>query len=141
MDQTRAQPTDAAVAAFLDAVAPPARRAEALRLDALFRQVTGWRPVLWGSIVGYGAYRYAYASGRKGESLATGFSPRKGDLSIYILPGLQAHGAILARLGRHRAGAACLYLRRLDDADPAVLAELIGAGLADLAATHAVDRS
>jgi hypothetical protein len=120
-------------AAFLAAVEPEARRAEAMTLDVLFRRVTGWEPVLWGpSMVGYGRYRYRYESGREGEALATGFSPRAAEHSIYVMPGYGDHGAILARLGRHRAGKACLYVRRLSDIDLGVLEELIRAGLEEL---------
>lgn len=119
--------------AFLDAVEPAAKRAEALALDGLFRRVTGWEPVLWGSsMVGYGRYRYRYESGREGESLATGFSPRKAEHSIYIMPGYAEFGGLLARLGPHRAGKACLYVRRLSDIDLSVLEELVLAGLEDL---------
>ena len=126
-------PIEADVDAFLGRVEPATRRAEAQRLDALFRQVTGWNPVLWGAILGYGSYCYAYDSGRRGESLATGFSPRAANLSIYILPGYQDYGAILGRLGKHKMGKACLYVTRLDDIDLAVLAEMIRQGLTDLA--------
>lgn len=110
-----------------------ARRDEADRLLALFAEATGWEPRLWGpSMVGFGRYEYRYDSGHSGESMATGFSPRKAELSIYILPGYAEFGTILARLGPHRLGKACLYVRRLDKVDPGVLRELIQAGLADL---------
>lgn len=85
------------------------------------------------SIIGYGRYHYTYASGREGEFLATGFSPRKAALSLYIMPGYQDYGAILARLGKHRPGRSCLYVTKLEDIDMAVLEELIRAALADLA--------
>ena len=126
-------PTSAPVADFLAAVEPSARRAEALRIDAIFREATGFVPRMWGpTMVGYGRYRYRYASGREGESLATGFSPRKAALTVYILPGYADFSDILGDLGRHRLGKACLYLRRLSDVDEAVLIRLIRAGLADL---------
>lgn len=111
----------------------PARREEAERLLALFGEVTGWEPRLWGpSMVGFGRYVYRYDSGHGGESLATGFSPRKAELSIYILPGYADFGHILARLGPHKLGKSCLYLKRLSDVDEEPLRELIRAGLADL---------
>ena len=84
-------------------------------------------------MLGYGIYDYTYASGRSGQFLATGFSPRKSKLSIYIMPGYADFGHILNRIGKHTVGKSCLYLNRLDDADEAVLAELIRAGLGDLA--------
>ncbi len=113
----------------------PGRRAEAERLLAVFGEVTGWEPRLWGpSMVGFGRYVYRYDSGHGGESLATGFSPRKAELSVYILPGYADFGAILNRLGPHRLGKACLYIRRLDAVDEGVLHELIREGLKALSA-------
>lgn len=139
-NKTRA--TDADVAAFLAAVAHPTRRADARALDALFQEITGWRPRLWGpSIIGYGQYHYRYASGREGDFIATGFSPRKASLSIYIMPGYQDYGAILSRLGKHKTGKACLYVNKLADIDMDVLAELIRAGLTDLARIYPVTPS
>jgi hypothetical protein len=109
------------------------RRAEAERLLSIFGEETGWEPRLWGaSMVGFGRYEYRYETGHGGESLATGFSPRKAELSIYILPGYGDFGAILSRLGPHRLGKSCLYLRRLSAVDETVLRELIRAGLEDL---------
>lgn len=118
---------------FLARIEPAARRDEARRLDAIFRQATGFRPVVWGSILGYGRYRYRYDSGREGESLATGFAMRKAEIVVYIMPGYADFGHLLAQLGPHRLGKSCLYLRHLDGIDAAVLARLIAAGLADLA--------
>jgi len=113
----------------------PARRAEAERLLAIFGEVTGWEPRLWGpSMVGFGRYAYRYESGHSGESLATGFSPRKTELSIYLMPGGGEYAEILARLGPHRMTKACLYLKRLSAVDEGVLRALIRAGLADLGA-------
>jgi hypothetical protein len=130
--RTKSAPFDAE--SFLAAVESPERRAEAERLLAIFGRATGWEPRVWGSsMVGFGRYEYRYDSGNSGESLATGFSPRKAELSIYILPGYADFGSILARLGPHRTGKSCLYLKRLDQADEGVLVELIQAGLADLA--------
>ena len=112
----------------------PARRDEAERLLRLCGEVTGWEPRVWGpSLVGIGRYAYRYESGHSGESLATGFSPRRAELSIYILPGYGDFGPILARLGPHRMTKACLYIRRLAAVDEGVLRELIRAGLEDLA--------
>ncbi|MBN8630921.1 MAG: DUF1801 domain-containing protein [Rhodobacterales bacterium] len=112
----------------------PKRRDEAARLLDLFTEATGWEPRLWGpSMVGFGRYAYRYASGHSGESLATGFSPRKAELSIYLMPGGGDFGAILSQLGPHRMTTGCLYIKRLDTVDEAVLRELIRAGLEDLA--------
>lgn len=129
----RTTPRGQDVAAYL-AARPPPRDAEGARLDALFRGATGYAPEMWGdSIVGYGRYDYTYASGRSGTWLATGFAPRKAALSIYIMPGYAEFGPILDRLGPHRTGKSCLYVTRLARIDLQVLAELIQAGLDDLA--------
>lgn len=129
------RPTDQSVEAFLESVEHNRRRREAHELDALFRKVTGWNPVIWGpSIIGYGAYHYRYDSGREGDFLATGFSPRKAKHSIYIMPGYADYSSILERLGKHSTGRSCLYVTRLEAIDLDVLAELIQAGLEDLAA-------
>lgn len=120
----------------------PVRRAEAERLLAIFAEVTGWEPRLWGpSMVGFGRYVYRYASGHGGESLATGFSPRKAEVSLYGLIGTPATEALRPGLGPHRAGKGCLYVRRLAAVDEGVLRDLIRAGLEDLGSrweVHAV---
>lgn len=122
------------VDAFLNAVVPERRNREGHALNALFQEVTGWQPRFYkGGMVGYGRYDYTYASGRSGSFFATGFAPRKAKLSIYIMPGYADFGEILGRLGKHKIGKSCLYLNKLEDADLDVLAELIRAGLADLA--------
>lgn len=111
----------------------PARRAEAERLLALFGAVTGWEPRLWGpSMVGFGRYEYRYDSGHSGESLATGFAPRKAELSLYGMVGTVATEALLPKLGPHRAAKGCLYVKRLSAVDEEVLRALIRAGLEDL---------
>lgn len=136
VSQNKTVPTDADVAAFLETVEPEAKRREAQHLNALFLEVTGFAPKMWGpSIIGYGRYHYSYASGREGDYLATGFSPRKAQHSIYIMPGYADFGPILARLGKHSMGKSCLYIKKLADVDEAVLRELIAAGLKNLA-TH-----
>ncbi|SFI44977.1 DUF1801 domain-containing protein [Jannaschia pohangensis] len=129
---TTRPPSDDATA-FLAAQRAP-RDSEGAALDALFRKATGFAPRLWsGGIVGYGSYDYTYASGRSGTSLATGFSPRKAAISIYIMPGYADFGDILSRLGPHQMGKSCLRVTRLARIDTDVLAELVAAGLADLA--------
>ncbi|WP_375175940.1 DUF1801 domain-containing protein [Pseudooceanicola sp.] len=134
MSDQKTQPTDVTPEAFLSGVQPPRRQAQGQELLELFGQVTGWPARMWGpSIVGYGVYDYTYKSGRTGTWMATGFSPRKAALSVYIMPGYQNYGAILDRLGPHKMGKSCLYITRLDAVDKGVLAELIGTGIDDLA--------
>lgn len=126
--------------AFLDRVEPAGRQAEARRLDAIFRGVTGFSPVVWGgSMLGYGRYAYRYASGHSGEAMATGFAPRKAEVVVYILPGYADFGAILADLGPHKLGKSCLYLRHPDRVNEAALRRLIRAGLDDLATRWTVE--
>lgn len=118
------------IGAFMMAVVPE-RQAEAARLIDVFGEVTGFAPMVWGGgIVGFGRYDYRYASGHAGASLATGFAPRKADLVLY---GLGLDEGLLAGLGKHRRGKACVYLKRLEGVNMAALRDLIRAGVEDLA--------
>jgi len=138
----KTQPTEADVGEFLANVGHDTRRADAKVLDMLFQRITGWTPRLWGpSIIGYGQYHYRYESGREGDCLATGFSPRKANLSLYIMPGYADCRDILSRLGKHKTGKACVYINKLADVDMAVLEELIRAGLYDLSSKYDVTGS
>ena len=133
MSENKTHPTNKSVIDFLAAVEHPTRRADAIALDAMFRDITEWQPQMWGpSMVGYGSYHYTYESGRSGDFLATGFSPRKANLSIYIMPGYADFGGILGRLGKHKIGKSCLYINKLADIDMNVLQELVRAGVNDL---------
>lgn len=133
MAENKTQVTPVDPAAFIASVDHPVRRADAETLDALFRKTTGFAPRMWGpSIIGYGQYHYRYDSGREGDFLATGFSPRKANQVIYILPGYADFGPILDRLGKWKKGKSCLYITKLADVDLSVLEELIRAGLDDL---------
>lgn len=133
MSDNKTQPTGLAPRAFVEAIEHPVRRADGLVLLDLFAEVSGFEPVMWGpTIIGYGTYHYVYDSGREGDSLATGFSPRKSNLSIYIMPGYQDYSGILADLGKHKLGKSCLYVNKLADIDLDVLRRLIRVGLDDL---------
>ncbi|MEM7753605.1 MAG: DUF1801 domain-containing protein [Pseudomonadota bacterium] len=111
----------------------PEKREEASRLDAVFREVTGWQPRLWGKMIGYGQYHYRYASGREGDFFATGFNMRARDVSVHILPGYAEFPEIVARLGPHKRGKSCWYIKSLDAVDEVAFRDLILAGLDDLA--------
>ena len=142
MAQAKTQPSEMDPAEFIAMVQPERKREEAHRLDALFRRVTGVEPRMWGSsIIGYGAYRTTYASGREVHWMRTGFSPRKANLVLYIMPGYQDYGALLDRLGKHKLGKSCLYLNKLADVDEGVLREIIRTGLDDLAKKSPVEPS
>jgi len=138
----KTQPTRQDFESYLKTVEPAGRRLEAQRLDALFRKVTRYQPLLWGpGLVGYGRYHYEYASGRQGDYLATGFSPRKAKLTVYIVPGYEEFGELLSELGPHQLGKSCLYLKKLDDVDEVVLGRLIGAGLTALRKLWQVEKT
>ncbi|MEO0424255.1 MAG: DUF1801 domain-containing protein [Pseudomonadota bacterium] len=126
---------DADVEGFIGAVEPARRREDAHALLEFFARVTGMKAKMWGaSMVGYGRYAYTYESGREGEFLMTGFSPRKQSLSLYIMPGYEFEGMSekLARLGKHKLGKSCLYVNKLADIDLDVLEEIVLAGMAKL---------
>ena len=121
--------TGASVEEFLAAVEHPARHRDGLRLLALMAEATGQPAEMWGpTIVGFGRYHYKYATGREGDSAAVGFSPRKASLSLYGLTYGPESAGLLARLGKHKTGAGCVYVNKLDDVDEAVLSELIRNG-------------
>ena len=134
MAELKTRPTKARVAEFLAAIPDEQRRKDCKAVAKLMQEATGAKPVLWGtSIVGFGTYRYKYESGREGEWPVTGFSPRKNDLTLYIMPGFDRYADLLARLGKHRTGKSCLYLKKLADVDLAVLKEIIGKSVAAMA--------
>ena len=123
-------PTKASVQDFIAAQPDEQRRADCLALLKLMQAATGEKAVMWGSaIVGFGAYRTSYANGSTGDWPVVAFSPRKNDLTLYITPGFDGHEALLARLGKHKTGKVCLYLKRLSDADPSVLKAIIEASV------------
>ena len=130
--ENKTQPTAASVAEFLQALPKPQQREDSLALDALMRKVTGYEPTLWGKIVGYGRFDYRYPTGRSGKWFGLGFAPRATELSIYLSlgGGEEPLSEILARLGKYKMGAGCLYLKRLSDVDLTVLAELLTEALA-----------
>lgn len=130
----KTQKNDGDVAAFLESVENPTRRADAEAVLEMMTRVTGWPAKMWGaSIIGFGSYRYKYESGREGESLRVGFSPRKANLVIYIMPGYTDYSEILSRIGKYKKGKSCLYINKLAGVDMDVLEELVVAGLADMA--------
>jgi hypothetical protein len=118
--------TDASVTAFLDSIENPRRRADGHELLRLMERVTGATPRMWGdAIVGFGRYRYRYATGREGDWMRIGFSPRKANLALYGIAWEAADAGLLDRLGKHRTGVSCLYVNRLADIDGAVLEVLV----------------
>lgn len=114
------------VKTFLDTLVDDTKRKDCRDLLKMMQAVTGYKAKMWGeSIVGFGRYHYKYASGREGEFFVTGFAPRKQDLTIYIMPGFANHTELLAKLGKHKTGKSCLYIKKLADIDRNILKELI----------------
>jgi hypothetical protein len=135
--EIKTKANDAGVNAFVESVANETRRADAKSLLALYGDVTGMEPVMWGpSIIGYGQYHYKYDSGREGDMCRAGFSPRKGNVVLYLMGGYSdsTTGAnmekLRARLGKHKTGASCLYITKLADIDMAILKEMVALDLA-----------
>ena len=126
MSDNKTVPHDGSVTEFLSSVDNDRRREDAFALLKIMQEETGEEAVLWGpSIVGFGSYHYRYASGREGDFLATGFSPRKQNLVVYVMSGFDGFAELMGRLGRHKTGKSCLYLNRLGDVNEEVLRELI----------------
>ena len=133
MTKNKTQPTKMTVSTFPNAIKDEDRRRDCKTIARLLKEVSGKRPVMWGtSIIGYGQYHYKYASGREGDSFRIGFAPRKQDITIYIMPGYTDFGHILAKLGKHKKGKSCLYIKRLSDVNMAVLERLLKAGWKDM---------
>ncbi|MDX2060251.1 MAG: DUF1801 domain-containing protein [Gemmatimonadales bacterium] len=134
MPEQKTKPTKASVAAYLAAIDDPIRRKDCRTISAIMKKVTGASPKMWGpSIVGFGTYHYKYASGHEGDSCVVGFASRKGEITVYLLPGYESPEmkALLAQLGKHRTGKACLYLKRMADVDPAVLERMVKYSVAE----------
>jgi hypothetical protein len=137
MSDLKTQKTKQSVTKFLAGIEHEQRRKDCRAVVKLMREVTGEKPAMWGpSIIGFGSYHYKYASGREGDWFLAGVSPRKQNLSIYVMPGLDGHAALLKKLGKHKTGKACLYVNTLEDIDLGVLRKLIETGVERLRKTQ-----
>jgi hypothetical protein len=126
MAEPKTKPTNASVAAYLDALPDARVRADCRKLLALMSRASGAQPVLWGtSIVGFGTYRYTYASGTTGDWPLTGFAPRAKDITVYLMDGFDQRQAELARLGPHKHSKSCLHLKSLDGIDLRALESMV----------------
>ena len=124
------------VTAFLNRVENQKRREDGLEVLSLLTEITGEEPAMWGdSIVGFGEYTYKYASGRTGDWMQVGFSPRKQNLTLYIMDGFDGYSQLLSKLGKHKTGKSCLYINKLEDVDWDVLIELVQKSVAHMRAT------
>lgn len=126
MADNKTKPGKASVTAFLKTIEDPEMRRDARKVATIMRRASGSRARMWGpSIVGFGEYHYRYESGREGDFMITGFSPRKQALTLYIIPGFKKFAPLMAKLGKFKTGKSCLYLRRLSDVNEQVLEQLI----------------
>lgn len=129
MAEAKTKPTGASVDDFIAAVADPERREDCRTLVQIMEQITGAKPQMWGpSIVGFGTYTYVYATGRSGDWPLTAFSPRKAALTLYIMCGFAAQSELMDKLGPHKTGKCCLYVKRLSDIHLPTLKKLIVLG-------------
>ena len=135
MAEPKTKPTKESVSEFLNKVSDKGRREDCLTVIDIMRDVTKEEPEMWGaSIVGFGRYHYKYESGREGDWMITGFSPRKGDLTLYIMGGFESYPSLMRRLGKHKTGKACLYIKKLADVDLKVLTEILEKSVKKMAA-------
>lgn len=119
-------PTESNANDFINQIENKQRREDCIQLNNLLKKWTKEEPIMWGaSIVGYGSYHYKYASGREGDFMQTGFSPRKQNLTLYIMSGFSRYPELMEKLGPHKTGKSCLYLKKLSDVDLNILEELV----------------
>ena len=138
MAENKTKPTDASVQSYLAAIDDDTRRKDCVALAELMAKATKHPPTMWGSsIVGFGSYHYKYESGREGDSCLVGFSSRKGDISVYGLTAAVDAEALLAALGKYKAGKGCVYIKTLADVDLKVLAQLVAGAAAEKKRQHA----
>ena len=132
MAENKTRMTEASVEAHLAAIADETRREDCRALNQMMTRVTKEKPKMWGtSIVGYGSYHYKYESGHEGDSCLVGFSSRKGDISIYLVAAFPGSDALFAKLGRHKRGKACTYVKKMSDVDLAVLEKLVAGSVSE----------
>ncbi len=138
MAELKTKPTKQSVKDFVDAVKDEQQRKDCRTVSRIMKRVTRANPKMWGSgMVGFGSYHYKYASGREGDWFLTGFAPRKQNLTLYIMSGFKKYSALLKKLGKHKIGESCLYVKRLDDVDMDVLAQLIEESVASVRKSNA----
>jgi hypothetical protein len=133
MAENKTKATDASVERHLAAIENEAMRADCQALVGLMSRWTNEKPTMWGpTIVGFGSYHYRYESGREGDACATGFAARKNGIALYLMAEIPGQDTLLARLGTHKMGKACLYIRRLSEVDTSVLEKLVRGSLTEI---------
>ena len=137
MATLKTQENEASVKQFIDGLENSSRKKDCLTVRKMMQEITGKRARMWGSsIVGFGSYHYKYASGREGDYLVTGFSPRKQNFTIYIMPGYTNYQHLLDKIGKHKLGRSCLYVKSLDDIDLDVLRTLVTDSVIEMKALY-----
>ncbi|MFN2253692.1 MAG: DUF1801 domain-containing protein [Candidatus Promineifilaceae bacterium] len=137
MAELKTQENDASVDDYLNSVEDDKKREASFKVKELMEDVTGEEARMWGeSIVGFGHYKYKYASGREGEWMITGFAPRKRNLTLYIMSGFEEYDDLLDKLGKHSTGKSCLYINKLEDIDMDVLRELVNKSVQHMKETN-----
>ena len=126
MAELKTQKNNRNVNDFLAGIEDEKKQRDSQTLLELMQEVTGEEPAMWGdSIIGFGGYHYRYASGREGDWFLTGFSPRKQNLTVYIMAGFEAYDGLMQKLGKYKTGKSCLYIKKIEDIDQEVLRELV----------------
>ena len=126
MAEAKTKPTNASVEKFLNQIPDEVRREDCFKIAKMMEEITGCKPKMWGpSIVGFDTYHYKYASGHEGDWPIAAFSPRKQDLTIYVMPGFRKYKELMQQLGKHRTGKSCLYIKRLSDVHVPTLKKII----------------
>lgn len=126
MAEAKTKPTNASVEKFLNQIPDEVRREDCFKIAKMMEEITGCKPKMWGpSIVGFDTYHYKYASGHEGDWPIAAFSPRKQDLTIYVMPGFRKYRELMQQLGKHRTGKSCLYIKRLSDVHVPTLKKII----------------
>lgn len=137
MAENKTQPTDASVTEFLNSIENERKRQDSFTILEMMQEVTGEEPKMWGdSIIGFGEYHYKYASGREGDMFLAGFSPRKQNLTLYIMSGFDNYESLLGQLGKHKTGKSCLYINKIADVDTKVLKEMVKQSFAHMKKTN-----
>ena len=130
MAENKTKETALSVTTYLSSIEPEQKRKDAKTIAAIMRKASGERAKMWGAaIVGYGRYHYKYDSGREGDFMRVGFSARKQNISVYVVPGFTGFASLLKKLGKHKVGSSCLYINKLADIDVDVLTQIIDKSL------------
>jgi hypothetical protein len=133
MAENKTKQTKASVESFINKIKDETVRNDCYTIIKLMKSITKEEPRMWGpSIIGFGSYHYKYASGREGDMCIAGFSPRKQNLTIYLMPGFEAQQSLLKKLGKHKASKVCLYIKSLEDVDVKVLKEMISISVKEM---------